>query len=294
MRKKVTIDAAGAAKPTPEEIKNRNQEIYGSKIKRFRAQAGLTAEQLADALGVSKGSIWNWECGIACPDPITLYRMFGIFDVEPNEFFGINGVGALLTTDERSLVDSYRELDRRSKNDLKLFAESLASRAYQRRLYSAFNSITAKSTMGRTAAAGTVAMEWEDHPESEQVYLYVSPEVSRADEIITVSGDSMEPKFSNGDRVLVEYCSEIQNGDIGVFFVPGIGGVIKQKAYDRLHSLNPEYDDIFPFEEGAQLVGKVLGKIDSSMNPNKEQIKLYMEAEAERRKNPEAFDSFND
>lgn len=294
MRKKSLNDLTGSGKPKPEEIKKRNLDLYGSKIKKLRAKAGLSAEQFADMVGVSKSSVWNWECGIACPDPITLYRLFSIFDVEPNEFFGINGIGALLTTDERSLIDSYRVLDRRSKNDLKLFAESLASRAYQRRLYYAFNSITVKSTMGRSAAAGTIAMEWEDHPESERVYLYASSEVGRADEIITVSGDSMEPKFSNGDRVLVEYCSEIQNGDIGVFFVPGIGGVIKQKAYDRLHSLNPEYDDIFPFEEGAQLVGKVLCKIDNSMNPNKEQIKLYMEAEAERRKNPDAFDSFDD
>lgn len=51
----------------------------------------------------------------------------------------------------------------------------------------------------------------------------------------------MEPQFHDGDRVLVEHCVDLRNGDIGIFYVPGMGGVIKQKAYDRLHSINPDY-----------------------------------------------------
>ena len=86
--------------------------------------------------------------------------------------------------------------------------------------------------------------------------------------------------YYDGDKVLVEYCTDLKNGDIGIFYVPGFGGVIKQKAYDRLHSLNPDYDDIFPYEQGAKLIGRVVGKITKDMIPSAEDVSLYAEAMA--------------
>ena len=78
MKAKGYSTIAGLEKLSPEEIKQRNLETYGSKIKTFRNRAGLTAEQLADALQISKSSIRNWECGLTRPDPEFLYRMFSI------------------------------------------------------------------------------------------------------------------------------------------------------------------------------------------------------------------------
>lgn len=127
---------------------------------------------------------------------------------------------------------------------------------------------------GRYAAAGD-GTDWPEFPEKEEVILFDSPMVARADEIITVTGKSMEPQFHDGDRVLVEHCVDLRNGDIGIFYVPGMGGVIKQKAYDRLHSINPDFDDIFPYEEGAAVIGRVLGKIEKDMIPSMEEQALY-------------------
>ena len=123
---------------------------------------------------------------------------------------------------------------------------------------------------GRYAAAGD-GTDWPEYPEKEEVILFDSPMVARADEIITVTGKSMEPQFHDGDRVLVEHCVDLRNGDIGIFYVPGMGGMIKQKAYDRLHSINQDYDDIFPYEEGATVIGRVLGKIEKDMIPSMEE-----------------------
>ena len=100
----------------------------------------------------------------------------------------------------------------------------------------------------------------------------------------------MEPQFYSGDKVLIEYCSEIRNGDIGCFFVPGIGGVIKQKAYDRLHSLNPELDDIIVNEEGARVIGRALCVITKDMIPTPEEQALYIEAQEEKVNHPEWFE----
>ena len=101
MKAKGYSTIAGLEKLSPEEIKQRNLETYGSKIKNFRNRAGMTAEQLADALQISKSSVRNWECGLTRPDPEFLYRMFTILNVEPNEFFGLTGIGTLLTTEEQ-------------------------------------------------------------------------------------------------------------------------------------------------------------------------------------------------
>ena len=270
---------AGLENLSAADIKQRNLETYGENIKKYRKKAGLTVDQLASFLQITNSSVKNWESGYSRPDPEYLYRMFTILDVEPNEFFGIGGIGTLLTTNERNLVDYYRTLDDAGKEDLETIAQSMSAKAYHRKLKRSYERMNDRDTMNRVVAAGDGA-DWEDHPEREKVILYDSSEVNRADEIFIVSGDSMEPQFHSGDHVLVEYCDadELRNGDIGIFYVPGYGGVIKQTAYDRLQSLNPDFDDIFPYADGAQVVGRVLGRITKDMIPSPEEQALYEEA----------------
>ena len=294
MKAKGYSTIAGLEKLTPEEIKLRNLETYGSRIKAFRIRAGMSAEDLANALQISKSSVRNWECGLTRPDPEFLYRMFSILSVEPNEFFGIKGIGTFMDAKERSLLNVYRSLDQRGRMDLEAIADTLASQSWLRQLNRIYHRIDAVPDRDRFLSAGTVGEDWADHTGEKQILLYAGNTVRQADEVFTVSGASMEPQFYDGDKILVEYCSEIRNGDIGAFYVPGIGGIIKQKAYDRLHSLNPEFDDIFPYAEGALLIGRVLGKIEKDMIPAYEEQKVYREAEKEREKNPAAFDAFED
>jgi len=264
-------------KSTPEQIKQRNLETYGEKVKKYRTRAGITVDQLADTLGISKSSIRNWECGLTRPDPELLYRLFSIFDVEPNEFFGIKGVGSLLTDSERSLIDCFRSLDDVGKDAVITLANAMNDKTYQRKLTVAYGRMNDVKDRKRNVAAGK-GEDWPDYPEEEDVILFDNPLVARADEIMTVSGKSMEPQFMDGDAVLVEYCTDLRNGDIGIFYVPGMGGVIKQKAWDRLHSINPDYDDIFPYEDGARVIGRVLCAITPDMIPSQEEAALYQEA----------------
>ena len=287
MAKIVTLQDS---KRTKENIKQHNLETYGNKIKKFRNAAGLTAENLADRLQISVGSIRNWECGIAKPDPDCLFQLFNILDVEPNEFFGLKGVGSLLTNQERALLSNYRSLDKAGKEDMDTFAEAMSNKVYKRKLVSASRRMNIVDDHTRGAAAGD-GMDWPDYPETIPTILYNNPLVNRADEIITVCGQSMEPQFQDGDRVLVQYCTELRIGDVGIFYVPGMGGVIKQRLHDRLHSLNPEFDDIFPYEEyGAKIVGRVLGVIDNSMIPSEEDISLFIEAMHEKESHPDWFE----
>lgn len=268
---------AGLEKLTKEEIKARNLETYGSKIKHYRIKAGLEPAQLAEILQISESSVRNWECGLTRPDPEYLYRMFTILNVEPNEFFGFKGIGTLLTTAERQIIDEYRMLDDAGREALETFSTAMCEKAQTRKLRAAYDRMNYISNLGRAAAAGQ-GCEWPEHPEEEEVILYDTPEVSRADEIITVSGSSMEPQYSDGDLVLIQHTEDIRIGDIGIYYVYGYGAVIKQVAYDRLHSLNPDYDDVFPYEEGAVPIGRVIGKITKDMIPSAEEQMLFEKA----------------
>ena len=88
----------------------------------------------------------------------------------------------------------------------------------------------------------------------------------------------MEPSFHNGDRVLVQYCREAHEGNIYIFKENSIGYMIKVAGKEGMLSLNPEYDDIIPWDEnGAELIGRVLGVINPIMTAKKEEINLYRE-----------------
>ena len=75
------------------ETKQRNRDHYGSKIKKYRVRKGLSVEALALSLRVSLSTVRNWEAGISRPDLALLSRIFALLDVDPNEFFGLEGVG---------------------------------------------------------------------------------------------------------------------------------------------------------------------------------------------------------
>ena len=56
--------------------------------------------------------------------------MFSILNVEPNEFFGIKGIGTLLTDKEQTLINNYRALDEAGREALEIFANAMAEKAY--------------------------------------------------------------------------------------------------------------------------------------------------------------------
>lgn len=83
-----------------------------------------------------------------------------------------------------------------------------------------------------------------------------------ADFALKISGDSMQPKFSNGETVLVRQTSSVFEGEIGVFVLNG-ESYIKKLGKKELVSLNPAYKPI-PLHgfDDVRCVGKVLGTLN--------------------------------
>lgn len=84
---------------------------------------------------------------------------------------------------------------------------------------------------------------------------------------LSIKGDSMEPKISAGDVVIVRQQENVDNGDLAVVLVNGSDATVK-KFYKtengiKLISTNPKYDPFFfsPSEVESlpvQVIGKVV------------------------------------
>ncbi|GHU83219.1 hypothetical protein FACS1894196_2740 [Clostridia bacterium] len=123
-------------------------------------------------------------------------------------------------------------------------------------------------------SAGT-GMPLPDTEEIDYLYVRMSREACRADEIIPVNGDSMEPTYKDGDLLLVEHTDSLEAGEVGVFVVAG-EGFVKEYREDGLYSHNAEYDVIRPTEDdNAHCIGRVLGVVkDGQLASPKEQVIL--------------------
>lgn len=110
-----------------------------------------------------------------------------------------------------------------------------------------------------SAGLGDILNDYED---TRKVSVPLTKESRKADFILKVDGDSMEPEFRSGDYVLVRQQPAIDEGQIGIFDVDG-KGYIKKLGKDRLISLNSDYNDIVLDEyTDFRCFGLVLGTTD--------------------------------
>lgn len=113
-------------------------------------------------------------------------------------------------------------------------------------------------------AAGVPIEAAEDIEDYEEVEL----SLSGGGELIAlrIKGKSMEPKFSEGDAVIVRLQDDVDNNDIAVVIVDGSDAAVKKvKKYSSgisLISLNPAYEPMFfSNEEIETLPVRILGRV---------------------------------
>ena len=83
-----------------------------------------------------------------------------------------------------------------------------------------------------------------------------------ADFLVRVSGDSMLPKYHDGDIVLVKQTPSVFEGEIGIFYVDG-DSYIKQMGSGELISINPDYPNIaIKTCNDVRCFGQVIGVLD--------------------------------
>lgn len=87
-------------------------EAIGTRIAEIRRQRGITQEGLAEAVGVSRSAVAQWETGRAGQVTGNLTRVAEVLGVHVAVLLGARqatgGAGTKLKTDEASLIKLYR------------------------------------------------------------------------------------------------------------------------------------------------------------------------------------------
>lgn len=113
---------------------------------------------------------------------------------------------------------------------------------------------------GRQSAAGS--MIHVDDVDAEMGVLPSSIVPNGANELVQITGDSMEPLIKKGSEVYLRYQPTVEDGEVAIVRVEDEGVTCKYLYRDGknviLKSENPEYEDIVVDAEKVSVIGKVL------------------------------------
>ena len=254
------------------------KDCLGQSIAYFRKRKGLSRSKLAEKLDMTLGGVSAWEYGRTRPDLASLKRLCRILEVSSDELLGIASAKPEIAPEEADLLKTLRARPPRERAYISeivhmMFKKCVHSNA--RAVSSSAGAVTKRKSQARvirfplnplSMCAGQ-GIYLDDAVETETIELRDCELLAHCDEVVRVSGDSMEPLYSDGDLALVQHTQVLREGEIGVFVIDG-EGMIKQYQTDGLHPLNPAYSVIRPEEYSeVRCFGRVLGKVEEHMLP---------------------------
>lgn len=231
----------------------------GERIRNARDNKGLKQSELAELIEVKSAAvISNWEKDINKPDADKIIKLCEVLDISASYLLDYYGNTTHLSFDEQLHIKKYRDLDEHGKE----IVDYILDKEYERRIKlperSEMDYISIRFN-GAKVSAG-LGNELGDYEHWDRVLTPLNEISLKADFILIVDGDSMEPKYYDGDYVLVRSQSDVDIGQIGVFDVDG-KGYMKKKGEKTLISLNPNREDIIITENSeVKCFGLVLGK----------------------------------
>lgn len=243
---------------------------FGEKIKEARKQKNLTQKQLADLIGAAHNSISDWENNKNKPDPDTIELLCGALKITPN--YLLASTEDDFSPKEKLLIKKYRLISTHSPDGAVVvdtvldreyaIAEKLREQKEQLEKVRKMDMEVSEEIVplrlwayyGKIACAGT-GFIFDDIPTD----TIEAPDAN-ADFIIGVNGDSMEPDYSDGEKLYIKKVDCINPREVGIFTINNECFLKEYGAYG-LVSRNKKYDDI-PGNEDVRLIGKVVGKVE--------------------------------
>ena len=241
---------------------------YAEIIRSKRMENGMNQEQLGARVHVGKNAVGAWESGRSRPDLNSVPVICETLGITLEEFYGIrkmfpekSKIPKEFAVRYEALTDYHREIVLHEMDALLKLQNS--PRKEKRELIRLFRNDLA-ACAGPSYTVGETS--------GETVWIEKTPLTSMADEIICISGNSMEPEFHDGDLVLVQHRASVHPGEIGIF-TNGDAGYMKVYQRDGLHSLNPAYPTMhFNEEDDVRCVGKVLGIAEKELFASEDEI----------------------
>lgn len=226
-----------------------------------RKKAGFTQVAVAKALTdagntIQNKSIYAWEKNLATPNAKQLFflcKMYGITDIystfiEPNPD---NPLSKLNEAGREKVLDFIKILEMTDEYRLSDVPDNVIDFPVKERELPLYL---------LAASAGTG--EYLDS-ESHEMVVVGSEVPEKASFGIRLNGNSMEPRYMNGQIVWVYKTAELFDGDIGIFYLDGQAyckKLHKGKKGIELLSFNPDYKPI-PVTDTSEF--KIFGRVIS-------------------------------
>lgn len=231
---------------------------FKDRIKEARKKAGFSQKELAQQLDVSPQLVSFWELGKNAPNERAIYGLMHILGVDANYLYQDEMAETQkdrISDEELGVIFKIRKLNKQKKRIVTNLIDGLLDLQDEEE-FPNYPYIQKPYFYSRPSAGGGNMI----FDEEGSIRIRETKEAKKADFVLQVDGKSMEPKYADGDFVLVKSQDDVEIGEIGIFLVNG-SAFIKQKKSDRLHSLNPSFSDIYPTESDmVRCYGKVIGK----------------------------------
>ena len=241
---------------------------FGEKLKMYRENKNLTQEELAHLIGVAKSTISGYEKNSREPDVIKIKKLAAALNVSADDLLEIESKEkTILTKDDIQLIKKYRSLDSHGKEIIDNVL------ALELKRYKEFLQGINKEITSSKQEIGIIQLPYFDLPVSAGSGVFLDSDTyeildvldtaasRQATYAVRVSGNSMEPDFQNGDKILVRQQPTLEVGDLGIFILNG-EGYFKEYGGDCLISLNKDYKPIkISQDDSIYIKGKVVGVV---------------------------------
>lgn len=256
-------------------------DTYIERIKRLKNERKITNQRLSELTGIPMGTLSKILAGIG--DSVKLANIVSICEALDCSIDYVvtgkeeNSNNYSLEEGEIQLIENYRSLDDHGKELVVL----VLNKEKERRTKESYGIGGTPAAQQRARVLDRPAVvqnatrplplydlpvsagpgEFLDGAAFETIYVSDTASTRNASYALRISGNSMNPKYRDGDILMVERCDAVEKGQLGIFVLDN-AGYFKKFGGDRLISLNPEYDDIM-LSRYSQVAccGKVVGKL---------------------------------
>lgn len=232
----------------------------GEAIAHFRKIRGMTIDDLAEKSGVPKGTINKITNGITNSPKLETVRSLAtalgvsLEDLNNTHSDQINEI----SPDDVLLIRKIRSLSAKGQKAV----DALIDVIYDAENKHTDNIINLRRIPEYLVPASAGNGNFLD--ESPYDIVEVGPEAPVATSfLLRASGDSMEPRIHDGERLYIKQQEFVEDGEIGIFCYDGN---VYVKKFHRLNgdaclvSLNKAYDPIRVNNDSVRCLGKVLNK----------------------------------
>ncbi len=240
---------------------------FAQSVKQWKGRRSMTAEQLSRASGVPLSTLNKILAGVTEEPKLSVaVAIARALDCPLGSLLGEDAdLLQTLSEEECRLIRRYRLLDGESRELLDVVLERELSRIGEGLALPEIDRAEAQETVSlplyvMPVSAGTGSL-LDDSDFCETITVRATKVSLGADYALRVSGHSMEPKFEEGDILLVKQQDRVEIGELGIFIADG-ESYFKRFTGKHLHSFNPAYADILidNFAE-FRCCGRVIGQM---------------------------------